>query len=86
MHCRWCPGGVAPSRHPWHLYRRETRRLIGHSRRFWHRVSELLSPLQSGLANISFTIKPNDNHGNWQIDARSAGHYGASAAQSSVRL
>ena len=26
-------------------------------------------PLRAqGLANISFTIKPNDNHGDWQID------------------
>jgi hypothetical protein len=24
--------------------------------------------LQNGYANISFTIKPNDTHGNWQID------------------
>ncbi len=22
----------------------------------------------SGYANVSFTFKPNDNHGNWQID------------------
>jgi hypothetical protein len=31
-------------------------------------VQYLSTPLKTGSANISFTIKPNDNHGNWQID------------------
>ena len=31
-------------------------------------IQYLSTPLKTGLANISFTIKPNDNHGNWQID------------------
>jgi hypothetical protein len=31
-------------------------------------IQYLSTPLRSGYANISFTIKPNDNHGNWQID------------------
>ena len=32
-------------------------------------IQYLSTPLrQEGLANVSFTIKPNDNHGNWQID------------------
>jgi hypothetical protein len=31
-------------------------------------VQYISTPLKSGYANISFTIKPNDNHGNWQID------------------
>jgi hypothetical protein len=31
-------------------------------------IQYLSTPLQSGYANISFTIKPNDTHGNWQID------------------
>jgi len=32
-------------------------------------IQYLSTPLRAqGLANISFTIKPNDNHGNWQID------------------
>jgi hypothetical protein len=30
-------------------------------------IQYISTPLQSGTANISFTIKPNDNHGNWQI-------------------
>jgi hypothetical protein len=31
-------------------------------------IQYLSTPLQSGYANISFTIRPNDTHGNWQID------------------
>jgi len=31
-------------------------------------IQYLSTPLKTGLANVSFTIKPNDNHGNWQID------------------
>ena len=32
-------------------------------------IQYLSTPLRlQGLANVSFTIKPNDNHGNWQID------------------
>jgi hypothetical protein len=31
-------------------------------------IQYISTPLQSGTAQISFTIKPNDNHGNWQID------------------
>jgi len=31
-------------------------------------IQYITTPLQSGYANVSFTIKPNDNHGNWQID------------------
>jgi hypothetical protein len=31
-------------------------------------IQYLSTPLQNGYANISFTIRPNDNHGNWQID------------------
>jgi hypothetical protein len=31
-------------------------------------IQYLSTPLQSGYANISFTIEPNDTHGNWQID------------------
>jgi hypothetical protein len=31
-------------------------------------VQYLSTPLKSGYASISFTIRPNDNHGNWQID------------------
>jgi hypothetical protein len=31
-------------------------------------IQYISTPLQSGFASISFTIKPNDNHGNWQID------------------
>jgi hypothetical protein len=31
-------------------------------------IQYISTPLQSGLANVSFTFKPNDNHGNWQLD------------------
>jgi hypothetical protein len=31
-------------------------------------IQYISTPLKSGYANISFTIKPNDNHGNWQLD------------------
>ncbi len=31
-------------------------------------IQYISTPLKNGYANISFTIKPNDNHGNWQID------------------
>jgi hypothetical protein len=31
-------------------------------------IQYLSTPLQNGYAKISFTIKPNDTHGNWQID------------------
>jgi hypothetical protein len=31
-------------------------------------IQYISTPLKSGTAQISFTIKPNDNHGNWQID------------------
>ncbi len=31
-------------------------------------IQYISTPLQSGYANISFTIKPNDNHGNRRID------------------
>jgi hypothetical protein len=31
-------------------------------------IQYISTPLQSGYAQVSFTIKPNDNHGNWQID------------------
>jgi hypothetical protein len=31
-------------------------------------IQYISTPLKSGVANISFTIKPNDNHGNWQLD------------------
>lgn len=31
-------------------------------------IQYLSTPLKSGYANISFTIDPNDNHGNWLID------------------
>jgi hypothetical protein len=31
-------------------------------------IQYISTPLASGYANISFTIKPNDDHGNWQID------------------
>jgi hypothetical protein len=31
-------------------------------------IQYLSTPLQNGYANISFTMKPNDTHGNWQID------------------
>jgi hypothetical protein len=31
-------------------------------------VQYISTPLKSGYANVSFTIKPNDNHGNWQLD------------------
>lgn len=31
-------------------------------------IQYLSTPLQSGYANISLTITPNDNHGNWQLD------------------
>jgi hypothetical protein len=31
-------------------------------------IQYLSTPLRNGYANISFTIKPNDTHGNWQID------------------
>jgi hypothetical protein len=31
-------------------------------------IQYISTPLQSGYANVSFTIKPNDNHGNWQVD------------------
>jgi hypothetical protein len=30
-------------------------------------IQYISTPLKSGIANISFTVKPNDNHGNWQI-------------------
>jgi hypothetical protein len=31
-------------------------------------IQYISQPLMAGTAQISFTIKPNDNHGNWQID------------------
>jgi hypothetical protein len=31
-------------------------------------IQYISTPLKNGFANISFTIKPNDNHGNWLID------------------
>lgn len=31
-------------------------------------IQYISTPLQNGFANVSFTFKPNDNHGNWQID------------------
>jgi hypothetical protein len=31
-------------------------------------IQYISTPLKSGYANISFTIKPNDDHGNWQLD------------------
>jgi len=31
-------------------------------------IQYISTPLKSGYANISFTIKPNDNHGNWLLD------------------
>jgi hypothetical protein len=31
-------------------------------------IQYISTPLKSGFANISFTIRPNDDHGNWQID------------------
>ena len=31
-------------------------------------IQYISTPLKSGFANISFTIKPNDDHGSWQID------------------
>jgi hypothetical protein len=31
-------------------------------------IQYISTPLQSGYANVSFTFKPNDNHGNWQLD------------------
>jgi hypothetical protein len=31
-------------------------------------IQYISTPLKSGFANISFTIKPNDDHGNWQVD------------------
>jgi hypothetical protein len=38
-------------------------------------IQYLSTSLQSGYANISFTIKPNDTHGNWQIDDLSVDPY-----------
>jgi hypothetical protein len=31
-------------------------------------IQYLSQPLQSGYTYVSFTVKPNDNHGSWQID------------------
>jgi hypothetical protein len=31
-------------------------------------IQYISTPLKSGYANISFTVKPNDAHGSWQID------------------
>jgi len=31
-------------------------------------IQYISTPLKNGYANISFTIKPNDDHGNWQLD------------------
>jgi hypothetical protein len=31
-------------------------------------IQYISTPLKDGYANVSFTIKPNDNHGNWQVD------------------
>jgi hypothetical protein len=31
-------------------------------------IQYISTPLQSGYANVSFTFKPNDNHGSWQLD------------------
>ncbi|HZQ66192.1 MAG TPA: hypothetical protein VFA66_13305 [Gaiellaceae bacterium] len=31
-------------------------------------IQYISTPLKSGAAQISFTIRPNDNHGNWQLD------------------
>jgi hypothetical protein len=31
-------------------------------------IQYISTPLKNGYANISFTIKPNDNHGNWLLD------------------
>jgi hypothetical protein len=31
-------------------------------------IQYLSTQLKSGYANVSFTIKPNDNHGSWQVD------------------
>jgi hypothetical protein len=31
-------------------------------------VQYLSTPLKTGYTSVSFTIKPNDTHGNWQID------------------
>jgi hypothetical protein len=31
-------------------------------------IQYISTPLRSGYANISFTIKPNDTHGSWQLD------------------
>jgi hypothetical protein len=31
-------------------------------------IQYISTPLKTGYANISFTFKPNDNHGNWQLD------------------
>lgn len=31
-------------------------------------IQYISTPLKQGSANVSFTIKPNDNHGNWLID------------------
>jgi hypothetical protein len=31
-------------------------------------IQYITGPLKNGTAQVSFTIKPNDSHGNWQID------------------